>query len=460
MQQTLAQVIVVFVPASIASLVFGMLFSWTSPSIPILISKEGGYGFTLEECSYLTVIPHVSIIFCSMFYTKLIDVIGRKYAVLLIGIPQIVSLFLIAFARNIYVFYVARAVGGIADTGVFTAMPTYIGEIATPKVRGSWGNFMTFAMYAGGALINLVGGYTSIQTTALITISLSILFLCTFIFVPESPYYFLMKGRKEEARKALVALRRTDNVQAELLQLESDVKRQMSESGTWKDLFLIHSNRKALMAGIFLRWAQQLSGIAVFEVYTQYIFEQAGGSYTAIESSIIFQCELTIGNFLASFVLDKIGRKPAMAYSSLCCSVVTGVVTVYLYISYAHPDVNLSNFRWVPLAGMITYGAFFSFGIGIVPTLMLGELFSTSIKGKGLMVLLISFGISVMLTTKLFQVMTVNFGMFSPFALFSLCSLLSAFFAYFFVPETKGKTLEEIQISLQGNKKEQTPPEA
>lgn len=431
------------------------MFSWSSPSIPALIAEDGPYRFTLEQCSYLTVIPPIATAVCSLVYADLINKIGRKYGVLIMGIPHITSLLLTAFARNIYVFYVARAIAGFADAGLFSAMPSYIGEIASPKVRGTWGNCMTLNIYIGQCLVNIIGGYTSVRNTALISLCFPLLFICSFAFVPESPYYYMMKGKRDEAGKALKALRRTEKVEVELSQLESDVKRQMSEPGTWKDLFMIKSNRRALVAGMFLRWSQQLSGISSFAVYTQYIFRQAGGSLNAVDSAIIFQGSLVIGNFIASLLVDKIGRRSAMMYSLLCSSIVTTGITVFFYIAYAYPGIDLSSFQWVPLAGMLLYVAFYSFGIGIVPTLMLGELFSTSIKGKGLCVLIISFSAAVSIITKVFQIMEVNFGLYAPFALFSLCSFASTFFTYWLVPETKGKTLEEIQQILKGNKEHQ-----
>lgn len=370
----------------------------------------------------------------------------------MIGIPQILSLLLTAFAQNIYVFYVARAIAGIGDAGLFSAMPSYIGEIATPKVRGTWGNCMTLNIYFGQALVNIIGGYNSVKSTALISLVFPLLFMCSFAFAPESPYYYMMKGDREKAGRALIALRRTNQIETELVQLEMDVKRQMSESGTWGDLFTIKSNRKALIAGLFLRWSQQLSGISCFAVYTQYIFGNVTGELSAVDSAIIFQLSLAVGNFVASPFVDRIGRRSAMMYSLLSCSIVTTAVTIFLYITQTHPEVDVSSFQWVPLTGMLLYVVCYSFGIGIVPTLMLGELFSASIKGKGLCALMFSFSIAVSALTKLFQMMVVIFGLYSPFAFFSLCSFVNTFLAYWFVPETKGKTLEEIQQNLKGNK--------
>lgn len=337
---------------------------------------------------------------------------------------------------------------------MFTVLPSYIGEICTPKVRGSWGNALTFMIYFGQFMVNITGGYTDIKTNAWICLSFPLLFLVTFVFMPESPYYCIMKGDKEAARKSLRQLRRIENVEDEIVKLESDVNRQMSESGTWKDVLTIRSNRKALFAGIFLRVSQQLCGIASFAVYTQYIFKQAQGNMTATESSIIFTGTIWIMNFAASFALDKFGRRSAMMYSLLGAGIVLACESTYFYLSLESTDIDLSNFNWIPLVGMLLFVMVYSFGLGIVPTLMLGELFSASIKGKGLCLLNIFFGISVSTITKLFQLLEVHFGLYSPFAFFSVCCLLNTFLSYFFIPETRGKTLEEIQQSLKGNRKE------
>lgn len=434
------------------SFIAGLLISWPSPSIPILIDQNGPYSFTLEQCSYLTVIPPITCIISSFFYARIIDVIGRKYTVLFMTGPYIVSFILIAVADNIYLLYLSRAISGIADGGLFSAFPAYIGEITTPKIRGTWGNCLALYLYIGEAIINVIGGYTSIKTCAWICLIFPVLFLCTYSFMPETPYYLVMKGKTEEARNVLHKLKRTDNIETELQQLQMDVNRQMSELGTWRDLFVIKSNRRALTAGTFLRFSQQLSGISCFAVYTQYIFKQAGGNVTATESAVIFQTTLAIATFVCSVFSDKIGRRSSMAVSLLTSAVVIGAVTIFFYILKEHPEIDISNFTWIPLAGMILYVITYSVGLGIVPTLMLGELFSASIKGKGLAVLTIVLSITVSVMTKVFQVMEVNFGMYAPFALFSVCCFVNTFFTYYFVPETKGKTLEEIQQELKGNK--------
>lgn len=418
------------------------------------MSSEQPYGFTLEQCSYLTVIHPVSALVGSFIYGKLQDSIGRKYSLLSMVLPQILAFICIAFAENIYVFYLARCLSGLAEACIYTALPTYVGEISTPKVRGSWGNLLTACVYLGYLIINAVGGFLSIKGTAWICLAFPVIFATAFAFIPESPYYFLMKGRTEQARESLKWFRRLNNVDDELYEISAAVARQMGESGTWKDLICVRSNRRALIAGVFLRVSQQFSGCSCFAIYTQYIFLQAGGQISAEYSSIVYVTGITVANIIASFTLDKFGRRLAVLSSLIACFFILTGESAFFYVSLQRPDVDVSSIQWFPLLGMVLFVPAFAIGLGIVPSLMLGELFSTSIKAKGLAVLNLVLQLMVSVTSKLFQTLESNFGLHVPFVLFGGCCLFNCFLAYLVVPETKGKTLEEIQQTLKSNKKD------
>lgn len=394
----------------------------------------------------------VSMITCFM-YAKLSNRFGRKYTLLSLAIPHSLALIITALADNIYVFYLARMLGGFADACMFVTLPTYVGEITTPKVRGTWGNILIMFLTVGQLIVNCIGGYCDIKTTAWICLLFPLAFVCTFSFMPESPYYCVMKGDIERARDSLLRLRNDKNVEAEIEKLKTDVNTQMKESAAWKDILVVTNHRRAFFAGLYLRVAQQFSGMACFAVYTQYIFRQATEDISAANSSIAYCAAMTVATFIAASILDKLGRRLAMFISLIGCVLVLGSETVYFYISECVESINVTGYSWIPLAGMLGYVLLYSLGLGIVPTLMLGELFSASIKEKALCILLIFFGLKLSVLTKLFQVLQVNFGLYSCFAFFTVSCLINTFLAFCFVPETKGKTLEEIQESFRGVKR-------
>nr|CAH7748348.1 unnamed protein product [Callosobruchus chinensis] len=416
----------------------GMQTTWTSPYIPVLLEDKENYSISPEEASYLpSIAPLVATITIPLLFT-LPDRIGRKNTLLLAAVPYFISWVLKAIARSIYVFYLSRAFEGISDGMVYSALSMYAGEVATPKVRGVWGNGLTVFNFIGQFFINAIGPYLTIQQTSYVGMTIPVLFVVLFSLMPESPYYFLMKKRDEDARKSLQWLQCTMDVDAYLAQIKKDVERQMSERGTWAELFTIKANRKAWIAGTFLRIAQQFSGLTLLNAYTKYIFELSHSSISPNVSIVLFTGLNCILNVVSSFI----------SHYLLFCSFSMAPLAVYFYILEFQPGVDLSHYRWVPLACMLSYTSSAAFGVAIIPSLMYSELFSASIKAKGICVLLMQSGVATTSVNSLFYYMSASFGTYSPFVLFSASALSSSVLSIYFVPETQGKTLEEIQQSL------------
>ncbi|KAG5867567.1 hypothetical protein JTB14_027440 [Gonioctena quinquepunctata] len=432
----------------LAALTTGLLYSWNSPFILKISNDKENYNITEKEASHFSTIPSISMMVFSPISSKLCDVIGRKRTLQLSAIPHFISWLLKAETRNVNVFYVARILAGMGDGIMLPSLAMYIGEISTPNVRGTWGNSMTASFYLGDLLITVIGSYYSVRQTSYICMPVVVAFSALFWLMPESPYFYIMKGRYRDAKNTLRIFRRKKKIDEEFLELRANVERQISESGTWKDLFVIGSNRRALLAGVFLRTSQLLGGSSVFMVYTIFIFKKAGGSVSAEASSIIYMTLWFVLNICASFTVDILGRKKSYITSLVPCTFILFVESVYFYIDKELPDVDVPHLKWLPLAGMILYIVFSSFGIGIVPSLMLAELFSASIKAKGLSVLIMVFGIMMFVSNYIFYALNSAFGLFAPFLFFTCCNLVSTVLAFFIIPETKGKTLEEIQQSL------------
>lgn len=306
---------------------------------------------------------------------------------------------------------------------------------------------MQIGIYTGQLLINIIGGYYTIEVTAYVFVTLPVIYLILFACMPETPYYLLMKGRKEDARVSLQRLRRKNNVTAELETIEMYMEKQKDVSSKWVDLFKVRANRKGLLAGCFVRAAQQFSGIAAFNVYTSYLFQQADTSISHTNSAIIFEFILVAMNICSSYFLDKLGRRKAMIISCCGSAFILLAEAIYFYLR-DHAIVDVTYVKWIPLAGLVIYVIIYSVGLGIVPTLMLSELFSASIKGKAMCVVNIVFCLYVSAGTKIFQLLTANFGLCSPFLFFSVSCVFSTILSYYIVPETSGKTLEEIQENM------------
>lgn len=122
----------------------------------------------------------------------------------------------------------------------------YLGEIADPKIRGLLTSVCPTCIAFGILLINILGAYLPLDTTAFVATILPILLLVTFTWMPESPYFYLMHGREEEARKSLQIFRGVKDVSVELTRISKAVREQHENKGSYLDLFRVKSNRKAM----------------------------------------------------------------------------------------------------------------------------------------------------------------------------------------------------------------------
>ncbi|XP_057661003.1 facilitated trehalose transporter Tret1-like [Diorhabda carinulata] len=437
------------VTASMAAFVAGLLTSWSSPFLIKITNDKVSYNISEKDASYFTIIQPTAMVLTCVIFSILCDKIGRKRTLLLITVPHLCSWILAAVAKNVYVFYASRCCAGIGDGCLFAALPMYIGEVASPKVRGTWGNCLVSSMYLGEFVIQAMGYFLNVKQTSYACMPISILFFVLFWFMPESPYYLIMQDCDEEAKRALAFLNRKLDVEDDFQKLRMDVKRQMSEAGTWKDLFTIKSNRKALISAIFLRSSQQLGGTTVFIMNIEFIFEKSKGGVSPQVSSMIYLGLCLLLNILVIvFVVERLGRRLCYILSLSLASIPLLVLSVYFFIEKYVSDVDLGFLNWIPIVAMISYQICNSFGMAVIPTLMLGELFSTSVKSKAMTVLMIDFGLMIFVTNNVLHALQSVIGLCGPFLLFAVSNIISAFMTMWLVPETRGKTLEQIQQLL------------
>lgn len=421
------------------------LFNWTSPAIPKLQSEDyPGIDFT--DVSYLSVIPPFATILTSPFYDYFLNRFGRKYTLLSVAVFHLLSFALIAVANNIWVFYLSRVLFGISDVFMFGSLPVYISEVTTPTVRGTWGNIMVIFIFIAQFSVNAVGYYCSIPTTACIFAMAPLIFFASFVFMPETPYHYVMKGRDAEAEKSLKRLRGTKYVNEELEQITADVKRQLLDPGTFKDLFYRKHNRKAISIVILARMIQQFAGLSALSVYNQYIFKQAGQKFNEGVSAMIFNAMLAVSTIFGPIFIRKFGTNLSMVISCTGSFITLTAEAIYFYLE--QQGVDLTTINWFPIFGLVIYVIAFSIGLALVPTLLLGELFATNMRGHASCTMNIAFSIFLSVATKLFHLLTSTFGIYVPFVFYAICSFAGIFLSYKFIPETKGKTLEEIQQYL------------
>lgn len=191
---------------------------------------------------------------------------------------------------------------------------------------------------------------------------------------------------------------------------------------------------------------QQLSGSQAVIQYAQMIFDQVNnnveGKYlTIILGAVQFSCTI-----FCTIITDRSGRKPLLTMSAIGAACSTAMVGAYFYLRHIHVDT--SGLEWLPATGAIMYIVMYSLGLAALPFTLVSELFPTNVKALGSTIVMATCNFCAFVVTKTYLIVAEQLGIHVAFWIFSACSLVGALFTLIYVPETKGKTLEQIQEKL------------
>ena len=232
--------------------------------------------------------------------------------------------------------YAGRSIQGFCVGLTTLTLPIYLGETIQPEVRGTLGLLPTTIGNVGILFCYILGSYIDWKILAAIGAFLPLPFLVFMWFIPETPRWYISKGRYQEARTSLQWLRggKTD-VQEEFYEIESNYKSQQEQSkeGGVKQLLKMAYVRPLLIS-LGLMFFQQMSGINAVIFYTVSIFERSGGSVDSNLSSII----VGLANFFATLgsnlVIDKVGRKLLLNLSGFFMAVSLGALGVFFLLQH------------------------------------------------------------------------------------------------------------------------------
>ncbi|XP_048834954.1 solute carrier family 2, facilitated glucose transporter member 8 [Brienomyrus brachyistius] len=447
--------------AVLGPLSFGFVLGYTSPAIPELrrISNPR-LQLDSEEASWFGSVVTVGAAFGGVLGGWVVDKIGRKLSLMFCSLPFILGFTIIIAAQNVWMLYLGRVLTGLASGMTSLAAPLYISETAHERVRGTLGScvqLMVVTGILGSYVAGLVVDWRWLAVTCSVPPTAMLLFMC---FMPETPRFLLSQGKRREAEAALHFLRGPEApAEWECAQIEGATQEQGSrlQLSDLKDPGIY----KPLLVGVLMMLFQQLTGINAIMFYAETIFEDAHFKNSDVASVIVgtFQVIFTA---LAAVVMDRAGRKVLLIVSGVAMAISTAVFGVYFRLSGPNPS-NSSDFNpplvsdgpqtdlsWLALTSMGVFITGFAIGWGPIPWLVMSEIFPTPVRGLASSVCVLTNWSAAFVVTKTFQDLTNLLSNAGTFWLFSAFCALNVVFTIFCVPETKGKTLEEIQARFKG----------
>lgn len=325
----------------------------------------------------------------------------------------------------------------------FTVTPIYIGEIAPDNMRSMIGLLMNVVNNIGIWWIYAIGPYVDIWVSSVLNMIPGILFIVFYKFLPESPYYLVKKEKPEEAREILKKLRNDDC--SEEFRVMQRTTYQMDLKESIKQVIFERKNRRAIYISVGSFFISQFTGGITFIFYAHLIFQKAGDVSANVLSLVKATLQLFSG-VLSSFVVENTGKRPLLMISCIGSSLFMAAEGVYFLL--LEKDYNVDVIWWLPLISMILFNMSQAVALQPVPIAFLGELFDPNVKPVAVCISKTSLALFVFIVGELFQVISDNFGHSATFFMFSFMGVVGLLFVIFFVPETRGKSLDDIQYYL------------
>ncbi|XP_032523397.2 facilitated trehalose transporter Tret1-like isoform X2 [Danaus plexippus] len=372
---------------------------------------------------------------------------GRRPCFVLGGVIGTIGYLLLATTRTLVLLYIGRLMTGVGIGCIFLMILVYTGEIASTNIRGVLLTLIGLFTTIGSIVLFSAASFLSYNATSYLGFILFATFtLCAFM-LPESPMYHVLKENDNAVEKILRDLDRLEDLE-KFISSKKDYKT-ISSKKDWEDLFTIKSNRKALFRVMSINILQHCSGVMAVVFFSSTIFEIAESKIEGNTAMIIIGgCQL-LGSGFTPFVIEKVGRKPILMISCVICSITMLMMGIYFYLLDVENSA-VGNMKWLPLGLLILFFIGYDLGLGIIPNVLVGEMFTPNVRSNGSSLALTTSWISGFLITTAFGAVVNKIGAFYPFWFFSFTSAITFFFTIFFVPETKGKNLLDIQKDLQG----------
>ncbi|XP_014469995.1 PREDICTED: facilitated trehalose transporter Tret1-like isoform X2 [Dinoponera quadriceps] len=437
--QWVATLIAILLPISI-----GLAIGWTSPYLALLTNEESLFLITSEEASWIASLLPLGRLLGAVVGSLCVAYLDSKTSLLLTGVPLIGGWICIIFADSAVLLYTFRILSGMSMGMLFSCYPLYIGEISMPSIRGALVGLVINGLPLGTLLGNIMGPKMSMMYFGIISLVVTICYLGTFPFLPQSPHYFVRRGDMERARKAIQWYNRKTDTRSELENVELYVK--SSSSVTVRErLKRIKEpkNRRSFQMIIILFIFMQLSGLNSIVFYMEIIVREA--MVTSIAPStvvIIISAAAIICGWIGAFAIDRYGRRILLAISTI--SVTIGILLLALHFWLLDYDYDPRNLEWLVILAFLVFTLLFM-GVVPVPTTMLSELFQSDLKSLAGFVASVTSAIFAFIAAKTYQPLVDIMSEQYLFCAYAVLMVGCLIYSMVKVPETKGKTLQEIQ---------------
>ena len=376
----------------------------------------------------------------------LADIFGRKKVIIATAIIFILGSILCGFAPNVYVLIISRIFVGLAVGIVNFVIPLYLSEISPKAIRGTLVSLYQWAITAGilfSYFINAAFAQAVFNWRWMLLAGVlpGVILLVGMCFMSDTPRWLISKGKDDAAQKVLKKIEPDVDIENEVKEIKRTLKlndRTSGEKFKFRKWMIM-----PFVVGIGIMFAQICTGINTIIYYAPTIFKVAG--FDSNLNAIYATTGIGVVNFLmtivAIFFTDRLGRKPLLYFG------LTGVMLslAALGCAFAFESALGSNLKYVAVGSLVTYIICFAMSLGPIGWIIVSEVFPLKIRGIAMSICTVSNFAFNFFVVGSFPLLIHKIGGAYTFWGFAIVSFLCILFVYFFVPETKGISLEQIE---------------
>lgn len=373
---------------------------------------------------------------------------GRKTTHLIAAIPCVIGWLVIYFATSIELLLLGRFLTGLVVGVLGPPSSVYIGETSAPCYRGFLLAAISLAIAVGLLFAHLLGTFLHWKLTALITVFLPCLAFVLLLLVPESPSWLAKKGKIAQAEAAFLWCRgHSIEAKEEMYSMLDTQKSQTSNTLTTKEKLQLLLKKEFLkplaIINVFFI-TTQFCGVNAITFYSVSIMQDTiGDGMDKYTSMLIIDTIRVAVSVLACVLLRKCGRRPLAIISGFGSATSLFILSAFIYITTL--DATLTRFSFIPLTALIGYITFVSLGLVPLPWAMNGELFPLAVREYGSGISSCVAFIAFFVVVKTSPIFFTQIGTYGTFSLYACVAFVGTAFLCAFLPETKNKTLQEIE---------------